>query len=75
MKRILFVCLAALMVMNCVFASAETADWAKPYDEPVDIHIVSGAGNQIIFAEGEDWYDNLWWRYFREHYNVNVIVD
>ena len=74
MKK-LFSALLALLLAVGTFGLAESADWMTPYEEPVDIHVALKQSSNQIFFEGEDAYDNLWWKYFREHYNVNVIVD
>jgi putative aldouronate transport system substrate-binding protein len=75
MKRFLTLYLAVLLALSCVFASADTVDWTTPYEEPVDIHVALLEQSNHIFPEGEDFFNNMWWDYFRENYNVNVIVD
>ena len=75
MKRF-WVCILALLLALSSFAClAETVDWTTPYEEPVDIHIAVVEATNAVFLEGEDYFDNMWWKLFREKYNVNVIVD
>ncbi len=73
MKKLLILLLALLMVFGCTAALAE--DWTTPYEEPVDVHIAVVEATNAVFLDGEDYFDNMWWKLFREKYNVNVIVD
>lgn len=72
MKRILALVLVTIMLLCC---AANAEDWKTPYDEVVDVHIAMGERANTIFPEGQDYFNNMWWDFFRENYNVNVIVD
>lgn len=53
----------------------EVADWREPYKEPVQIRIALNEVVNAVFAEGEDWGNNLWTKKWKEDYNIEVIVD
>lgn len=76
-RRILAVLVAVMLIMAALPALAETTatDWREPYAEPIDIHIAAAEQTNAIFAEGEDMFNNLWTKRWKELYNVNVIVD
>jgi putative aldouronate transport system substrate-binding protein len=66
--------LAILMLLStAAFASGE--DWRTPYEETVAVHIALEEPTNASFAEGQSFADNLWWRMFKERFNVEVIVD
>lgn len=76
-KRFLAIFVVAMLVLTSVaaFAEANTVNWKEPYAEPVDIHISIEEPANPVFAEGEDYSNNLWTKRWKELYNVNVIVD
>lgn len=76
-KRFLAIFVVAMLTLTSVaaFAEANTVNWKEPYAEPVDIHISIEEPANPVFAEGEDYSNNLWTKRWKELYNVNVIVD
>ena len=76
-RRILAVLVAVMLIMAALPALADTTatDWREPYAEPIDIHIAAAEQTNAIFAEGEDMFNNLVTKRWKELYNVNVIVD
>lgn len=81
-KRFLAIVTVLILALTSVvaFAEAETTetasvDWTEPYAEPVEVHICIEEPANAVFAEGEDYSNNLWTKRWKELYNVNVIVD
>ncbi len=76
-RRILAVLVVVMMMLTALPAMAEgkTSDWREPYAETVEIHIAAQEITNAIFAEGEDMFNNLWTKRWKELYNVNVVVD
>lgn len=73
MKKLWTLLLALLMVFSCTAGIAE--EWMTPYEEPIEIHIACVEATNAIFVDGEDYFNNLWWKNFKANYNVDVIVD
>ena len=81
-KRFLAIVTVLMLALTSVVAFAEadttetaSVDWTEPYAETVDVHIAIEEPANAVFAEGEDYSNNLWTKRWKELYNVNVIVD
>ena len=81
-KRFLAIVTVLMLALTSVVAFAEadttetaSVDWTEPYAEPVEVHIAIEEPANAVFAEGEDYSNNLWTKRWKELYNVNVIVD
>jgi len=73
-KRKVGLVLAVLMFLS-VFPALAADDWREPFAEPVVIHVALEEPTNAVFADGEDFQNNLWTKIFKERFNVEVIVD
>lgn len=48
--------------------------WSDPFPEMITVTVPVNEIPSAVFAEGEDFHDNLWTRRWREEYNINMEV-
>jgi putative aldouronate transport system substrate-binding protein len=56
-------------------AIAGVSDWRTPYPETVTVTMVNVEDPTRFFPEGEDYYNNLWTKRWKDLYNVEVKTD
>ena len=70
MKKVIALALAMLMLLGTMVSAALAEDTTVPFKETVTINLVMGTNEP--FHEGETYEDNVWTRWVKNEFNVDL---